>query len=306
MRRGLALLGLVLLLSCSVVTGFDGFAGSAADAGADATADAGGDANASTDAGVSPSADATLEASTDASASGDANAQLGFYAATILADHPVAYFRLDEDAGPAIDRSPTSLQGTYGDLVVRGVPGLLRGDLDNAAYFSGTDAGLTHAGVVVPRSLALEPSSALTVEAWVKLDAVTPETSEFASYGSDLAPPFQPWVLQMQNGHAELYLANNAFLMGGTVLTAGTVYHLVGVFDGAAQVATVYVNGTADVQQTEAGSTLGNYSTYGLGLGCPQSGAPVFEGILDEVAIYDHALTLDRIQAHYTAGTTVH
>ena len=63
------------------------------------------------------------------------------YASVVLADAPLAYYRLDEPAGAttAHDASGNGLDGSYGAQVTRGVPGLLSGDSDGAATFPGGD-----------------------------------------------------------------------------------------------------------------------------------------------------------------------
>jgi hypothetical protein len=46
-------------------------------------------------------------------------------------------------------------------------------------------------------------------------------------------------------------------------------------------------------------------ATAAIGLltwGCAGGGGNCIDGVLDEAAVYDHALSADRVQAHYAAG----
>src|SRR5262249_13302997 len=59
------------------------------------------------------------------------------YTQAVLADQPIAYYRLDDvSTATAIDSSGHGLHGTYGPMVTRGVAGLV-GDGDAAASFVG-------------------------------------------------------------------------------------------------------------------------------------------------------------------------
>src|SRR5215831_14920886 len=65
---------------------------------------------------------------------------LSAYSSAVLADHPVAYYRLGETSGTtAVDSSGNGSNGTYVGGVALGQPGaLLPGDTDPAAGFNGS------------------------------------------------------------------------------------------------------------------------------------------------------------------------
>jgi hypothetical protein len=83
------------------------------------------------------------------------------YASTVLADHPLGYWRLGESSGTtAFDSSGNGHNGTYVGGVTLGVPGLIgNGDPDTAASFSGS-------GHVDLGTLNLNLST-VTLEAWI-------------------------------------------------------------------------------------------------------------------------------------------
>jgi hypothetical protein len=109
------------------------------------------------------------------------------------------------------------------------------------------------------------------------------------------------------NNAAVLYLdaANHRFdlgtwatdlVLGGSV-TANTIYHLVGTYDGTT--ATLYVNGV------KIGSVA---TTFNISLTFFQiggAGTTFFSGLVDEAALYSSALSATQVAHHYHAGQTV-
>jgi hypothetical protein len=61
------------------------------------------------------------------------------YSAAVLADSPLAYYRLGEASGTTMtDSSGNSRNGTYAGSPTLGAPGLVTGDSDTAVTFNGT------------------------------------------------------------------------------------------------------------------------------------------------------------------------
>jgi glucose/arabinose dehydrogenase len=90
---------------------------------------------------------------------------------------------------------------------------------------------------------------------------------------------------------------------GATVLQANTWYHVAGVYDAAAGTMTVYVNG-----QVDAGSQVGTVtstqrdSTENVLIGRRANGGYLFNGRVDDVRIYDRALSAAEIQTDMGHG----
>ena len=60
------------------------------------------------------------------------------YSSTVLADAPVAYWRLGESAGTAmVDSTANANSGTYQGGYTLGQPGAIAGDSDTAVTFGG-------------------------------------------------------------------------------------------------------------------------------------------------------------------------
>lgn len=170
----------------------------------------------------------------------------------------------------------------------------------NASRMVGTQSG-SFDGVddyaEVASSALLRPAQ-LTISAWVKPQAVninkTIITNEPTS-GSTLV------------GYGFRQRSNNVFMfvlgregqgvaspVSSTVLTAGTWYHLAGIYDGS-QVK-LYVNG---VLENTVNTTTTVTTTSPLRFGRLNSNGEPFNGLIDEVAIYKRALTAEEILGQY-------
>src|SRR6266705_2130091 len=226
----------------------------------------------------------------------------GSYTSRVIGDVPQAYYRLDETSGTnAADSSGNGNAGVYAGTYTQNVAGCLLTDPDTAWLIASTTAKVT-----VPSGLNQNGSNAFSVEAWINPTNALPALSAFYSI---LTGPWngstQGWVLYQFNnaGVSQLSftVANGTTNVGTTTnfsLTAGSVYHLVGTYDGTN--ARLYING---VLKTTSGVLTGP---------CVNSGSPTigaatssdFQGVIDEVAIYNSVLVQQQITTHYLAGTT--
>jgi hypothetical protein len=279
-------LGLATLATagCSLLTSLDGLGGSAdaGDAAAEATAD---------DSGPEGSADAAA----------DADAATNPYAAAVLADNPVAYYRFEETSGTvAHDSSGHGLDATYGANVTLGVAGLAGGGF--AAQFDGTTTGGFEHIVHLAATTSLEPTE-ISIECWASMASQQTNIS-LVSYGDDITPPYEPWVLFANAAYPQAYVvAGDAGVGVGspTALQLQTTHYLATTYDGS--MLRLFVDG-AQVNAVATTGPIGNYdSVNGLGIGSGGSGTrAAFDGVIDEVAIYDTVLSPQRITLHYAAG----
>jgi Concanavalin A-like lectin/glucanases superfamily len=80
----------------------------------------------------------------------------------------------------------------------------------------------------------------------------------------------------------------------------GSTYHVVGTFDGATQ--RLYVNGVEVANAPLAGGA--SKSSTGIYVGSWDSGQEYFNGVIDDVAVYNVDLDFATIQQHFTLATT--
>jgi hypothetical protein len=264
--RWLGVLSVGAIASCSLVTSLDGYTGGAT------PTDAG---SSSVDAAPTPPSPPF-----DASADADAGPT---YRDDVLADRPIAYWPLDEKAG---------------SLVAKDIAGNHDATLSGAATFG--VAGVSGTAFQIPRS-----GPSLDVADAIQFTGQAPYSFECWAIPT-YADQFQN-VIQRRasnNGYV-LYFRDTGSVQleqlwsGGTrggwfdAPKATTFVHVVATFDGTTF--RLYVDG---VQST---------STYqGTGGPAPFDGGTDigggFAGVLDELAVYDHALPPDRVTAHHDLG----
>jgi hypothetical protein len=224
------------------------------------------------------------------------------YKDAVLAELPVAYWRLD-------DRTPTTValdsigqhNGTYAGGVTLGQPGALKNDTDPAATFDG-DGGIVTIGAVFP-FLGMESFS---LEAWIK---PTGSDAEFRGIVSNESPSIanrQGYLMYVDTGPTRAGFerwangtSDPTVLDGG--LAVGAWSHIVGTFDGTSLV--LYVNGLATSQVKGKIAIIPANTTFVIGALNGGMQPTNFQGSIDEVAVYDHALAADCVMSHYKLGT---
>jgi hypothetical protein len=201
------------------------------------------------------------------------------YADRVLVTPGLAgYWSLDEVSGPLAADLRTTGAGLHDGAVQTGAPPLV-GEGRSARYDG------RHAATVVPNDPRLNPARAVSVEAWVRPDAlrhaatVVGKRGQYAlGFTRDGTAVFRVWL---RGRVARL-------TTGPKVVAAGRTTHLVGTFDGAAQ--RVYVDG----RQARARPVRGRLDKQPV----PLVLGGGLDGRLDEVAVYDSALAPAAVRAH--------
>jgi len=212
---------------------------------------------------------------------------------------PVALYHFDEGIGTNVaDSSGNGNDGTvYGAAWTTGISG-------NALEFDGSDY------INVPDSSSLNNPSAVTVEAWVKLDSYmsaqdmcsavqkyvwsTPGRGGFSlgtanmagGYSDDGLPAFI--IVEDENYDAAVSSAQ---------LSLDTWYHLVGTYDETTNTVRIYVDGEEKDATSFAGELYSAGVSLEIGRDLPLS--RWFDGTVDEVRIYNRALSPEEILEHY-------
>jgi len=173
---------------------------------------------------------------------------------------------------------------------------------DNAIFGSALKFDGVNDYVNVPYSSSLAITGAITVEFWAKTNSVAtwqaPISKTYDDYGTDWA------VFIPASNYFQAY-----FLIDGVnktayspAIAAGTWYHVVAVYDGAELA--VYLNGVKGTP-TSATGALSATADRGVFVGRRSIVYPNwFNGTIDEVRIYNRALTADEIEQHYILGST--
>lgn len=204
-----------------------------------------------------------------------------------------AYYAFDEGSG-------RSFADTTGNTP--------NGSLESSSSWAGTGKIGSNALAVdggsgtfaqVPAA-AIDTGKSFTVGAWVRLNAVSGANQTFASmWGFGTVSPF---YLQLSGGRFTFtYRDSNSTSAGASSVvaswsaSAGTWYHVLGVYDDSAHTIALYVNGTLQATTafssawTIAGSTIIGAAEWGI--------VPVDEtnGQIDDVHFYNRALSASQI-----------
>jgi hypothetical protein len=240
--------------------------------------------------------DAPSEGAPDAPAVGDGRSAR--YAQVVLSDAPIAYWRLDDTSttGAALDQAGGH-PGAIAPTVQVGVPGAL-GPGDLAMAFGKIDANVK---VDDPKAFDFVGNAPFTVEAWF---ATTDRPSGSGRIAAKNTMDPLGWVLAVEsNGELQFdrYPAVGVDdAVHTAVVTDGAWHHVVVTYDGSALAA--YVDGALPARGSSSSSAVSaSAATFTLGTG--SGGGAQYVGALDEVAIYDKALSSARVAAHYAAGT---
>jgi len=234
----------------------------------------------------------------------------GSYEATILADNPEAWWRLDEPNFGAMydslgrhDGYYTNISGTPATL---GAPGVIRGSSDTAVSTDGTNPWFG----VVPYD-AILGSSEFSLECWAKVPDSVANYCPVSFFQSSRQGEFLyadsgagTWrgAIGGAGSQFQFFFLGDTF---GAQIVSNKWMHLIITYGASISGLRSYVNGQG-VDPTGATNIYGNFprnvSSPLLigGVGSPMNYK--FKGTVDEVAFYTHPLTPSQALAHYTAA----
>ena len=211
----------------------------------------------------------------------------GPYAGAVLADQPYAYYRLDDrpwnaDGSPSLQVTDSSINGRHGVMHLGGMdraPGPITSEASNLSM---RPRGHTFA---VPGA----PAADLTVEAWVKL--AQNDSANSILGGGRLHMYF--------NGPELVVLPFGQVTLDDGKWNDRAWHHIVVTKDTAADELRVYRDGVLLRVMPDANDAplLGD-SQLVVGGGDPETAGYC----LDEVAVYEGALSESRIASHYAAA----
>jgi hypothetical protein len=235
------------------------------------------------------------------------------YPTAVLADNPIAYFRLDETSGTTAFDYTGGMNASYTNASL-GQPGYSTNDpTELAAQFGSVQPVDSFAGHVIDYLNFAAPSggsSAFSIEAWAN-----------GSFGQSLDAGIV--ALGYGNGGEQFDLdtggsfpshnfrfivrdaSGTAHVIDGTVGPHdGNWHHLVGVCDQPNGSLKLYVDGVLN-NSTTIGANAGILLwTSPLSIGSRQSGSGTpyddqFMGSIDDVSVYNYALSANQVLTHF-------
>lgn len=222
------------------------------------------------------------------------------YSAEVLADSPIVYWRFGELTGAttAVDASGNGRSGTYVGSPALEAVGLIGGDTDKSVNLNGTSHYITRATETIFDFLGTQP---FTLEAWVLITVAAVGVERIIMHEKTAAPD-EGWSLSHSNIEITFQRCANGvcnWSIHSVPIPPGERTHIVCVFTGTQML--LYRNG---VQVASSGATSSLIAqVQPLRVGSNSDAVGVFHmGQVDEVAIYNTALSAARIKAHYDAA----
>ena len=204
----------------------------------------------------------------------------------------VAAYGFEEGSGTTV----TDASGNGNNGMIAGATWTTAGKFGDALSFNGTSSRVT-----IPNSSTLQLSSGMTLEAWVDPTTVSSAWRDVIEKGND------EYFMMGTTDHGSA--AGGGGIIGGTYgqvftgsgLPASTWTHLAVTYDGS--VVRLYLNGAMVDSVAHTGLIAG--STNALTLGSDPFYGQYFNGLIDEVRIYNKALTATQIQSDMTTAIGV-
>ncbi len=227
----------------------------------------------------------------------------GDYAAAVLTSAPRAYWRLNDTGGATstniVDTIAGGLTGEpVGTVGLRQteqpLPDKANTSVGFLSIFPGQDSHIRFR-----QSGGRLHFQRITVEAWIHVGTFTRPWQAIVTKGDSA------WRLHRFDQTDRIAFGTSGLspeapdLPSTRPLRDNAWHHVVGVYDGRAKY--LYVDGVLDAWQPATGTIASNNADIMIGNNAEQP-ARGWNGYLDEVAVYDRALTADEVLAHYLAS----
>lgn len=221
------------------------------------------------------------------------------YHDAVVADSPVAWWRLAESSGTSAADSAGTFTGTYNNSPTLGAAAADSDTGDKAVTFTAASSQSMTAPLVT------SATDNFSLEAWVKLPNLTAQQTDIASNGSSTGPS-NGWGIGISNG-AE---TGTGLVLTGLQPGVGNInsgytfadtnwHHIVMVRESGTT--KFYVDG---VLQSGTSVAAPLTPTTRFSLATRQFSSTFFNGTIDEVAVYTTALSSTRVSAHYAAASS--
>lgn len=249
------------------------------------------------------------------------------YKSTVLSKNPIGYWQLNETTPIPVlvvatnyGSAGTTGNGAYQNGATTEPTPIAGKAGETAAKFDGISQK-----VQVPYNPELNPTNELSVEAWVRPECIDTWNTSWAraivstfggnsqgggyklmfNAGTTTTPDVFKFTLWNGSSGTETFAAATT---AGTILATnnGPWFHVAGTWSSADGIAHLYVNG---VELASASRTYNPTTSSPLRIAATDTdptdpvGASMDPGAIAHVAVYNTALTPDRILAHYQAGT---
>jgi hypothetical protein len=221
-----------------------------------------------------------------------------FYPNAVIATNPVSYWRLNEKSGTAGTDAMGNAPLTYLGSPTLGVTGAVNKDKDSALRITSPTTQYAQASNIA----ALSITGSFTVLAWVKPSAWPANTTArvIAKYDGTIVNYLLAWDSAGTSMRIVIETTGTGRTSTNAAAPSNLGYHLyVGTWDGTSL--KLYIDNGAPAVTSPTGTlkTTANAATIGN-----TTGSGTSQGDIDDVAIWNRALSAAEISALYTAATT--
>ncbi len=194
----------------------------------------------------------------------------------------IVHYKMNDNASNT-DVVDSSLNNITGAAIHNTDSISVAGVINTALSFNGTDDTIT---LATPATSGAQYSFAT----WVKIDSYNGEETQ---------------IIVVPDSVAGISLVNNKFfswdgspLYGSTIFSLGTWYHVAVTSDGVNK--KIYVNG--NLENSSAASNVSGWNSGTISIGSFFGGSRFFNGKIDDLRVYNGALTKDLIGLLYNQG----
>jgi hypothetical protein len=234
------------------------------------------------------------------SATSQSNADNVFFA---VIPNLQALFRLDEDSSSLVTYpDPASQIGSPAGTLVNG-PTWVQGKYNYALSFDGTNDYVDFGNIL---NLAGKP---LTISAWIKMNQLPPSgyTYPFVARRQTSGSYNADYLVEVTSGGGICFTyakagTNNWYVActPGGVVSTGQWYHVVATFNSSSTTAKIYVNAVQKASQVTGQQLTSNSgAVFRLAYTWYTGNNKYYNGVLDEIAVFDRALSDSEISALY-------
>jgi hypothetical protein len=192
-------------------------------------------------------------------------------------------------------------QTTGATLLQGGTLGSYLPPEQSALLFNGTD------NAQAPSTSSLNPTSQMTLEAWVNVRSLSPSMQGIAGSWDDLSGNHRTSMLWIQNGQLAFYLSHTGSdfpnVVSTTKVQTNEWYHVAGVFDGTTMF--LYVNGVLEAKVNSPGGIATNSLPFNIGSVNGGGGSTKFiNGQIANLRLWNVALSQSQILANMNQEIT--
>jgi len=216
------------------------------------------------------------------------------YVQAVFADEPSLYYRLEETSDDELVKDETGKHpATFRRGGVHGVAGVFPGS--SALRLSGTG------GIDAEDIFDFEGRAPFTLEAWYLPEGYDMQY-RFLFHHNEGDGPRQNYGLYMHSNDGlgfERYIDNAGRSVNVQAPSVGTWHHIVAVYDG--ERLQLFIDAALVGSTADGRSAKDKRAPLQIAYGW-SDGKGVLRGTVDELAIYEKALSQARIQAHFDAA----